>query len=108
MRLSVYYRPNKDDFYVKYYPERYHTLPLLTYNHYGHLVVQYIYIEDKKIFWNYDKYEKYLDKKYKRRKPSLRYRVGQAIIQFGRNICFGKEEKIKYVYVYRYPWWKRK
>ena len=106
MRLSVYYKPNKDEFYVNYTEERFHTIPLFSINHYGHIIIQYIYIEDKKVFWNYKDYDRYLNKKYKHRKSPLRYRIGQKIIKLGKYICFGKEEKTKVIYVYKYPWWK--
>lgn len=108
MRLSVYYKPKKDEFYVKYYEERLSPIPLLSINHYGHVVIQYIYIKDKKVFWNYNKYEKYLNRKYKHKKPSLRYRIGQAIIKLGKYICFGKKEKVRYVYVYKNQWWRNR
>lgn len=110
MRLLVYYNPRKDIFVTNYFDDRQHPLKLMTYNCYGNIVVQYLYIIDNKIFYNFKSYDKYLDKKHKRKKITIRkirYSIGQSIIKIGKYICFGKQEKVKYVYVYRYPWWKK-
>lgn len=107
MRLSVYYKPKQDEFVVKYTEEHFQSLPLLTYNHYGHIVIQYIYIVDHKVFWNYESYKKYIYKATKANKKPFRYILGQRIIKFGKYLCFGKEEKVKAIYVYKYPWWKK-
>ena len=108
MRLLIYYKPNIDKFVINYNQDRQHELPIGSVNCYGHIIIQYWYIEDKKVFYYYSKYRRYLDHKYKRNKPSLRYRIGQQIIKFGKRVSFGKEEKVKVIYIdrYKYPWWK--
>lgn len=109
MRLLVYYNPRKDIFVTNYKEDRHLPIELMSYNCYGNIVVQYLYIIDNKVFYNYKSYSRYFSKKYKTNKitsKSIRYSIGQAIIKFGKYICFGKQEKVKYVYVYRYPWWK--
>lgn len=107
MRLLIYYKPNIDGFVINYNQDRQHEILLGNLNCYGHLIIQYWYIEDNKVFYNKEKYEKFRRKKYKIRKPSLKYRIGQRIIKFGKRLCFGKEEKVKVIYVYKYPWWKK-
>lgn len=108
MRLLIYYKPNKDRFILNYNQDRQHELPIGSINNYGHMIIKYWYIEDNKVFYNYEKYQRYLDHKYKNRKPSLRYRIGQAIIKLGKKICFGEKEKVKVIYVYKYPYWKNR
>lgn len=105
MRILTYYNPRRDIFVTNYKQDRQHSLPLLSYNCYGNIVVQYLYIEDNKVFYNYKSYRKYLDKKYKIKKD-YRYIIGQKIIKLGKFICFGKQEKVRIVYVNKYPWWK--
>lgn len=106
MRLLIYYRPKVDKFILNYTEDRQHPLKVGSINCYGHVIIQYWYIEDKKVFFTYKNYKKYLDKKYKRRLSNLRHGIGQAIIKFGQYVCYGKQEKTKVIYVYRYPWWK--
>ena len=106
MRLLIYYKPNKEKFVINYNEDRQHELPIGSINCYGHIIIQYWYIENKRVFYEYSKYKKYLDHKLKNRKPSLKYRIGQQIIKLGKYICFGKEEKQKVIYIYKYPWWK--
>ncbi len=107
MRLLIYYKPNIDKFVINYNQDRQHSLPIDSVNCYGHIIIQYWYIEDNRVFYSYSKYDKYLDHKYRNRKPSLRYRLGQRIIKFGNVVCFGKD-KVKVIYIdrYKYPWWK--
>lgn len=105
MRLLIYYKPNEDKFILNYKQDKQYELPLGSINCYGHIIIQYWYIEDKKVFYSKSKYDRYMDKRYKR-KPNLRYKLGQHIIKFGKWVSFGKKEKVKVVYVYRYPWWK--
>lgn len=109
MRLLVYYNPRKDKFVTNYNADRQHPLPLFTYNCYGNLIVQYIYIEDNQVFWNSKDYRRYLDHKYKIslwKKIDLKYKIGQGLIKLGRFICFGREEKVRYIYVNKSSWWK--
>lgn len=106
MRLLVYYNPKKDRFVVNYKEDRHHPLELFTYNFYGNLVVQYIYILDKKVFWNYKKYSKYYHKKYKTPQPSLRYRLGQKIINLGMKVAFGTTDRNEFIKVNQ--WWNKR
>ncbi|MBQ8902326.1 MAG: hypothetical protein IJY87_04595 [Bacilli bacterium] len=105
MRLLVYYKPNKDIFVVNYKEDRHYPIELFTYNFYGNLVIQYIYIIDRKVFWNYESYYKYYRKKYKISKPSLKYRLGQGLITLGTRICFGTTDRT--IYITRNQWWKK-
>lgn len=105
MRLLIYYKPNKDIFVINYNQDRQHELELGSKNNYGHIIIQYWYIENNKIFYKYSDYYKYLLKTNKKMKTKIRYKVGQAIIKFGKYVCFGKQEKVKVIYVYKKPWW---
>lgn len=107
MRLLIYYKPNIDSFVINYNQDRQHELEIGSVNCYGHIIIQYWYLENNKLFFSPITFNRYLDKLYKRRKPSLKYRIGQQIIKFGKWVSFGKEEKVKVIYVYKYPWWKR-
>ncbi len=108
MRLLIYYKPNKDKFFINYTQDRQHELYLDSVNCYGHVIIQYWYILDNQIFFSRKYYEKYLKRKSKHKLRNLKYKVGQAIIKFGRFVCFGREEKVKVVYVYKYPWWLKR
>ena len=106
MRLLVYYNPKKDYFKINYNEDRLREQKLFTYNHYGHLIIQYLWIEDNKIFFNKNSYYKYFKKKYKKKRIPLRMVIGNAIVKLGKRIAYGKEPKIIYVYRDRYPYWK--
>lgn len=106
MRLLVYYNPRKDKFVVNYKEDRHHPIELFTYNFYGNLVVQYIYIIDRKVFWNYQKYMKYYFKTHKTPKPTLKYRLGQKLISLGMIICFGTTDRNEFIR--QNQWWKKR
>lgn len=108
MRLLVYYNPKKDYFKINYNEDRLREIELYTYNHYGHLVIQYLYVKDNKLFFNRNSYYKYLKKTYKRTHTPVRMVIGNAIMRFGRYIAHGREPKVIYVYRdrYNYRHWK--
>lgn len=106
MRILVSYNPKTDRFNTNYNEDRFHPRQLFTYDHYGHLLVQYLYIVDKHVFFNYKTYSKYLNKHYKTQKPPLRTKIGDVVIALGKFIKFGKKPKVIYVYRDRYPYWK--
>ena len=103
MRLLIYYKPKKEKFVLRYNQDRHHELKLDSINHYGHIIIQYWYIEDKKIFFDYKKYQKYRNRNIK--KPSLRYRIGQALINKGLKLCFGTTDRN--IFIKRNQWWKK-
>lgn len=105
MRLLVYYNPRKDIFVVNYNEDRHHPIELFTYNCYGNLVVQYIYITNKRVFYNYNKYLKYYRKTHKLPKPSLRYRFGQKLITIGLRIAFKTTDRNQFIR--HNMWWKK-
>lgn len=116
MRLLVCYNPRTDKVNINYNDDRFWERELFTYNHYGHLILQYLYIEDKKVFYNktsYQKYRKKQIKKHERKTKTIKWRIGNIICKIGKTIdnfgdylMHGRRPKIVYVYRNTYPYWK--
>lgn len=107
MRLLIYYKPNKDKFILNYNEDRQSELKKGSVNNYGHIIINYVYEEDNKIFFDKRLYEKYKNKKWRKikRKQNLRYRIGQKIIDLGIKISFGKVDRSVFTHNKHYQWW---
>lgn len=113
MRLLVYYNFKKDCFVCNWKEDRFVKKDLFTYDHYGHYIIDYLYVLDNQFFLSYKTYLKYLKKRAKKYKKPLKYRLGNKLLNLshkindlGRYLMYGRKERVVYVYKNRNQWWR--